>query len=86
MNQSENVTMFNDLCLFAPAELIGDKYLVGTGGHAHGQSPIYQQRDHHFRGSAFQQKWRARKFCLGRPVPVADGKTFTPLPGVNAGK
>jgi hypothetical protein len=80
MNQSENVTMFNDLCLFAPSALIGTNIswepvdsLTARARYVHNGITISAALH-------FNQDGELENFVSEDRYLSADGKTFTPYP------
>ena len=78
MNQSENVTMFNDLCLFAPAELIGTNIawepvdtLTARAWYTHNGITISAVLH-------FNRNGGLENFVSDDRYLSADGKIFTP--------
>ena len=81
MNQSENVTMFNDLCLFAPAELIGTNISwepvdTLTARARYTNNGITISAVLHF-----NRNGELENFVSDDRYLSADGKTFTPYQG-----
>jgi hypothetical protein len=78
MNQSENVTMFNDLCLFAPAELIG------TNISWEPVDPVTARARYTHNGITisavlhFNKDGELENFVSDDRYLSKDGKTFTP--------
>jgi hypothetical protein len=78
MNQSENVTMFNDLCLFAPSELIGE------GISWEPVDPVTARARYTHNGITisavlhFNKNGELENFVPDDRYLSANGKTFTP--------
>ena len=71
MNQGETVTLFNDLCLMAPAALIEKERIQWeAAGPLAAQALVHTPGSHDQRAPVIQRGRRSDRFYLERPFPL----------------
>ena len=80
MAQAETVTVFNDMCLMAPATLIDPAIQWEHGGRAHRSGHVHPRSERGSRRPGLQRRGRAGELLVRRsPRASADGGAMTPL-------
>ncbi len=86
MNQSENVTLFNDMCLLAPATLINKNIQWDSIDKLRAKAKFTHNGITITALLSFNEKGELVNFVSDDRFLSSDGKTYTGLPMVNPGE